>query len=125
MSIELTNTTRQRLPNIPYEDVVLAICGKKMDISMVFVGTKRARKINIAQRNKNYIPNVLAFPLSKHSGEIFICLKEAKKQAPKFDLNYTQFVLFLFIHALLHVQGYDHGDAMETLEKKYMKQFCA
>ena len=33
------------------------------------------------------------------------------------------YIAFLFIHGLLHLKGHDHGDTMESLERRYVKQF--
>jgi Predicted metal-dependent hydrolase len=58
---------------------------------------------------------VLSFPLSESSGEIFICPSEAKK---------TGFsIAELFIHALCHLKGMDHGVTMERTEAEICKEF--
>jgi probable rRNA maturation factor len=95
------------------------------DISLAFAGTKRAQRMNKALRNKDYIPNVLSYETGKNSGEIVICLLEAKKQAPEYDMSYTQFVGFLFIHGLLHLKGEQHGATMEKQERLLLKRFTS
>ncbi len=57
--------------------------------------------------------NVLAFPLSKTSGEILICKSAAKP--------FT--VEFLFIHGALHLKGLKHGATMEREENRLLKRF--
>ena len=39
----------------------------------------------------------------------------------KHSMN-SEFTL-LFIHGLLHLKGYDHGDTMDKMEHKYLKLF--
>ncbi len=100
-----------------------AILGKKYEHSLSFVGAKRASDLNLAYRQKSYVPNVLSFPLDDTHGEIFICPLVAKKEAPKFNLTEKGYIAYLFIHGLLHLKGHDHSDKMDALEQKYLKQF--
>lgn len=99
------------------------ILGAKYELSLVFVGKERAATLNKTYRHKTYPPNVLSFPLSVNSGEIFICPSVAKNEASKFDLSADGYVAYLFIHGLIHLKGHDHGDTMDTLERKYLKAF--
>lgn len=63
---------------------------------------------------------MLSFPLSKKSGEIFIDLVTANKEAKEFGMSLGEFVKYLFIHACLHLKGMEHGDTMEQAEKKLL-----
>lgn len=118
------NSTIKKYPKrLPYEDIKRKIVGAKYELSLVFVGKQRATTLNQNYRNKTYIPNVLSFPLSETSGEIYICPEIAAKEAKKFDLTSNGHIAFLFIHGLLHLKGYDHSDEMEKMEKKYLKAF--
>ena len=94
------------------------------NISLVFVGSKRAQDLNKNLRNKTYIPNVLSYEVGNRSGEIIICLQEAKKQAPHHQMNERTFILYLFIHGLLHLKGWAHGGKMEGCEQKLLAQFA-
>ncbi len=93
------------------------------DISLVFVGPTRAKALNLQLRGKDYIPNVLSYALDAHSGEVIICLAEAKKQAPRYGMGERAFVLYLFIHGLLHIKGRAHGASMERSERKLLAKF--
>ena len=105
------------------EKIKDGVLGKKYELSLVFTDSKLSRKLNKIYRGKNEPTNVLAFPLSKTSGEIFIDLTVAKQEAKKFDMSFKKFVHFLFIHALLHLKGMVHGRKMEQAEKKLLKKF--
>lgn len=122
MSLTLLHTAKT-FPKLPYEDMQHAILGKTYDLTLIFVGEKRAQQLNMAHRSKTYVPNVLSFPLDESHGEIYISPKVAKRECKKFDLTYTGYVGFLFIHGLLHLKGLDHGDTMDAAEKRYMKRF--
>ncbi len=116
-------STISTYPSHPYKQIKEVILGKKYQLSLSFVGTKRAQTININYRQKNYVPNVLSFPLDDDHGEIIMCPKIAYPEAKDFDLSKEGYIAFLFIHGLLHLKGYDHGDTMEKLEKRYVKRF--
>lgn len=118
------NSTVKSHPRHPYNDIKDAILGKKYELSLTFIGTTRAQKLNVQYRKKNYTPNVLSFPLDSTHGEIYICPQIANKEAHEFNLSQRGYVGFLFIHGLLHLKGYKHGAKMETLEKRYLKRFA-
>ena len=99
------------------------ILGKKYELSLVFVGEKTAKKLNKQYRSKTYVPNILSFPISETSGEIFICLKTISKECKEFDMSPIQYEKFLFIHGCLHLTGLDHGEEMEKQENKFKKLF--
>lgn len=123
--ISISNTTKQSPISKESDFVVISekILGKKYDLSLVFVGEKKAQKINQDYRQKSYVPNILSFPLSETEGEIFICLKNIKKECGDFEMTSHQYEIFLFIHGCIHLTGLDHGDEMEKLEKKFIKMF--
>jgi len=60
-----------------------------VELSLIFVGRKRAKELNIKYRNKDYIPQVLGFPMSKELdsdgyirlGDIVICTAKLKYEA--------------------------------------------
>lgn len=118
------SSTISSYPNFPYREIKEAILGKKYELSLAFVGTKRAQKLNISYRQKTYVPNVLSFPLDEEHGEIYICPEIAYPEAKDFNLSKEGYIAFLFIHGLLHLKGHDHGDTMESLERRYVKKFA-
>ena len=116
-------STVRSYPSLPYEKIKNDILGKKYNLSLAFIGSTRAQTLNNEHRGKNYIPNVLSFPLDEQIGEIFITPTIAKKEAYKFDMTHKGYVGFLFIHACLHLKGLDHGKQMEKEEKKYCRKY--
>jgi probable rRNA maturation factor len=122
-SFNITSTIKQYPQKYPYPKIKEAVLGKRYELSLVFVGAKRAATLNLQNRGKDYVPNVLSFPLTEQAGEIFICPSVAEKEAPKFGLSYEGYIAYLFIHGLLHLKGYDHSDTMERLERKFCKAF--
>jgi len=117
--ISVRNFTRRKMPVSPFVKAAKAVL-PDWEISLVFVGETRAKKLNISLRNKTYTPNVLSYVLGKKHGEIFICLITAEKNASSFGLSASNFILFLFIHGLLHLKGYRHGTTMKRHEQKLL-----
>lgn len=122
-SLTITNKTKGKLPRLPFLDMKNAALGKNYELSLVFIGERRSRNLNIAYRNKHKSGNVLSFPLDKKTGEIFICPARSRREAKCFDRSYENFIAFLFIHGLLHLKGMDHGSTMERAEEKIRAQF--
>jgi len=99
------------------------ILGENYNLAINFVSPSIAQNLNIQYRKKDYIPNILSFPLSENNGEIFICLSVARKEAKKFSLSYKNFLTLLIVHGCLHLKGLDHGEEMEKKEKIYLKKY--
>ena len=122
--LEISKTTKRNPPSgIPFVSIKEKILGKKYALSLVFIGDDKAKKLNLSHKNKNYPTNVLAFPLDKNEGEIFINLVRAERDHKKYEQNLKKHVAYLFIHACLHLKGYEHGSTMEDEEKKILRQF--
>ncbi len=114
---------RRFLPAKDRERIKDEILGKDYELSFVFASPPLSKKLNRIYRGKDKPANVLSFPLSKNSGEIFIDLATAKKEAEDFGMTLKQFSKFLFIHGLLHLKGLSHGAKMKQTEKKLLKKF--
>ena len=86
---------------------------KNVELSIIFVGRNRAKKLNIEYREKDYIPQVLGFPMSKKAdedgkirlGDIVICTEKLKYEV-KFQKSNLKNILY---------QWLVHG--VENLEK--------
>ncbi|MBX4192102.1 rRNA maturation RNAse YbeY [Candidatus Parcubacteria bacterium] len=89
------------------------VLGKRYDLSVAFLSPAKMRQVTLRTKKKNKVSNVLAFPLSKTSGEILIC----KQAAKPFTIEY------LFIHGLLHLKGFKHSVTMENEEYKLLTRF--
>lgn len=111
--VSITKTVKGRLPSLPFAEIKDAVLGKDYELSLVFCANDLSRRINRTYRGKDYPTNVLSFPLSKKSGEIFINLRKLKGFS----------VGNLYIHGLFHLKGLDHGATMERAEEKVRKQF--
>ncbi len=123
MSLSITNTTKGKLPRLPFAKISDAVLGAEYECSLVIVSSRKSRELNRVHRKKDNATNILSFPLDEHEGEIFLDLTKARREAPLFGRSYTNFIAFLFIHGLFHLKGLDHSPKMETQEKKIRALF--
>ncbi|MBI5134021.1 MAG: rRNA maturation RNase YbeY [Candidatus Taylorbacteria bacterium] len=119
----MINKTKGTLPRVPFARIKDRMLGEGYELSLVFVGDEESREISIRTKGKDYIPNVLSFPLNESEGEMFINPFEAKRQAKDFGRTPANMVAFLFVHGLAHLKGMDHGATMERTEAKFRKEF--
>jgi probable rRNA maturation factor len=124
-NFQILNKTKSNplINGLFFRDMKNAVLGKKYDLSLVFIGSARSRKMNRKFRGKDKPANILSFPLSEESGEIFIDLSRLEKESRIFEETPKQFLTHLFVHGLYHLKGMEHGDAMETAEVKTRKKF--
>lgn len=106
-----------------FEQIKTVVLGKKYDLSFAFISESEIQELNRIYRGKNKPTDILSFPLSKSSGQIVICKSEARRMSKLYDRKPQNFLYFLFIHGLLHLKGYDHGDIMEREEAKFRQKF--
>jgi probable rRNA maturation factor len=119
----LHNTSKGKLPRLPFELMKEAVLGKDYELSLVFLNEKDMHEINKNYHKKDKPTNILSFPLDEKTGEIFICPQYAMKEAHLYDRMYENYIGFLFIHGLVHLKGYDHGSRMENEEQKVREKF--
>ena len=71
------------------------------------MSNRRIRKLNKEFLGRDYETDVLSFSLSKDYGEIIISVEEAFKNAERYSHTFDQELLYLIIHGLLHLKGYE------------------
>ena len=102
---------------------------KSGEITVRIVGVAEARRLNLRYRGEDRATNVLSFPyaLSRRivQGDVVLCApviaREARSQGKTLEAHFAH----MTVHALLHLQGYDHARRraaarMETREKKVL-----
>jgi len=82
----------------------------RADMSIVFVSDAAGKELNKKYRRQTYTPNVLSFDgiHDKHLGDIIICPAKAKREAASRGVGYQFWLVYLCVHGLLHLLGYDH-----------------
>lgn len=109
--IEVVNKTRSDI-NLQLVKKVsakfLELIRENRDVSIVFVGDMRIQALNKAYRRKDKVTDILSFDGdSDFFGEIIIDYAQIKRQAKIFSKNVKDELVFILIHGLLHLQGYD------------------
>ena len=95
----------------------------KQDLVIVFLNKKEAQKINLEYRSKNYATDVLSFSGTDQSlGELVMCPEILKKQAKQNNHNLRTEILYMFIHGVLHLLGYDHEKSKSEAYKMFKIQ---
>lgn len=93
---------------------------KSKGITLVFLDSAQMQKINKQFRGKNKPTDVLSFaPVEPGSlGELLFCLDVLKKQAKEHEHSLEHEFLYMLIHGVLHLLGYDHE--LSAKEEKLM-----
>lgn len=119
----LINKTRGKIPSLPFQKIKNDILGEKYSLSIAFVGEEESKKINKKYRHKNKPTNILSFLLHKNEGEIIICPAVVRREAKSFEKTFSQFLGFLVIHGMLHLEGMEHSSRMDTKQEFYFAKY--
>lgn len=122
MSVDIKSTS-ERQPDLPFSVMAEKVLGPDYELSLVFVEPPKMLELNTTYRKKDYVTDILSFPLTKSSGEIFICLEKVKEKALEVGHTFENHLAFLFIHGLHHLKGMDHGSRMDKEEKAIRNVF--
>jgi probable rRNA maturation factor len=94
--------------------------GGEMNVSLVFAGDDSLRTLNRDYRNLDRTTDVLSFniPGVPHvigeSGELYISLPQARKQARRYRHSLERELHRLVVHGTLHLLGFDHKKVHEA-----------
>lgn len=102
---------------------------ERAEISLTLVSLEEIRELNRDYRDVDRETDVLSFPQYEGVeempeegelclGDVVICLDKVKSQAEEFGHSFEREFVYLFVHSLLHLLGYDH---MEDNEKTVMR----
>ena len=103
---------------------------ERCEISVTFVNMEEIHELNKLHRGVDKPTDVLSFPQFEDVceeapeegeiclGDVVICREKAAEQAEEFGHSFEREILYLFVHSVLHLLGYDH---MEEGEKKVMR----
>jgi probable rRNA maturation factor len=103
----------------------------KDEVSILLVEDRKIRDINRTYLKRDRSTNVIAFPMlegpfrSLHPqvlGDVVISIETASRDARKEGLALEDEILFLLIHGILHLLGYDHGGSAVRARQMRQKQ---
>ena len=111
---------------VELEDIEADRC----EISVTFVDMDEIHALNNEYRGVDSPTDVLSFPqfddLEEEIpevgeiclGDVVICKEKAEQQAEEFGHSFEREIVYLFVHSVLHLLGYDH---MEDDKKACMR----
>ena len=105
------------------------------EVGVSIVTEDEILELNREYREKDSVTDVLSFPqfenrddiadalaaADDHStllGDVVICYEQAMRQAEEYGTGASREIVYLFVHSLMHLMGYDH---MDEEDKKVMR----
>ena len=117
-------------------DVVGKIYGvENCELSITLTDDEHIHALNKKYRGVDRATDVLSFAFRESDepeiigadfeilGEIIISLERAKIQAEEFGHSFKREIIFLEVHGLLHLLGYDHVDDDQRQEMESEQRF--
>ncbi len=105
------------------------------EVSFTLCDDAYIRTLNKTHRNKDTATDVLSFPMLEADeplsaegespvllGDIVVSSERAAEQAKALDQSVGREILFLTVHSVLHLLGYDHERGAEDEEEMCRKQ---
>ncbi len=100
-----------------------------VEISLSVVSKDEIRELNRDFRDTDRVTDVLSFPQYESPeeigngevtvlGDVVICDLVARQQAEMYGHSYEREFVYLFVHSVLHLLGYDHMDAADKKEMR-------
>ena len=143
--IEMTEELENKIEDIIEYTLKEEEVSIPFEISIIFIDNEEIRKINKEQRDIDKATDVLSFPmLDYEDGKIFkemylnyefdfcdlnegnlvlgdmaLSLEKAAEQADEYGHSFIREVMYLVVHSILHLLGYDH---MEEKDKVLMRK---
>lgn len=109
--------------------------GGDLELTIRLAGEEEAAALNRTYRGKDYVPNVLSFPMNVGAtvdtgllGDVVICAAVAAREAAEQNKPLAAHWAHLVVHGVLHCCGFEHeSDAgarrMESLEQGVLAEF--
>ena len=117
-------------------DVVGKIYGvENSELSITLTDDENIRMLNKKFRGLDKATDVLSFAFRESDepeifgadfeilGDVIISLERAKAQAEEFGHSFKRELIFLEVHGLLHLLGYDHTDDDKRQEMESEQQY--
>jgi len=108
---------------------------EKAELSITLTDDEHIHALNKKYRGVDRATDVLSFAFRESNepevidaefeilGDVIISLERAKSQAKEFGHSFLREVIFLEVHGLLHLLGYDHIDDDERQEMETEQRF--
>ena len=146
MKLEIENKTQLQISEKEINKVVIATTEllqlpENVSVTILFVDEEEIKKINSWTRKIDKVTDVLSFPMQEMTdlkedvegniflGDIVVCPGYALVNASKEGRKAENEMIFLVVHGLLHLCGYDHDvenrqAEMEVMTNKIINYFA-
>ncbi|MES3038733.1 MAG: rRNA maturation RNase YbeY [Bdellovibrionota bacterium] len=141
MKINYLNQTQKKIPRKKLQTTVdtthsflrkQKLVGKDGDfrllqrdeITLVFATPAQSKKLNLMYRNKKKPTDVLSFSPSDEDsiGELLLCPTVIEAQAPRFKHTYNEELIYMVIHGMIHLYGWDHERSLKEEKEMFALQ---
>ncbi len=125
--IEITDENMKAIEKAVEVSLKVEKCEGDYEVSVSFVTNEEIRELNRDYRNVDSETDVLSFPMGDEMfegtiilGDIVLSTERIIEQANDFGHSLEREMLYLTVHSMLHLLGYDHMNAeeKETMRKK-------
>lgn len=125
MTVYINNLQQKIVVSRKLEELLIEIVGQvlteegrspQVEVGISLVDNEHIRELNRRYRRRDRPTDVLSFFLGEEGeegeilGDVVISLEQASAQAGLYGHSVEKEVVFLAIHGLLHLLGYDHED---------------
>jgi probable rRNA maturation factor len=118
LNIEIINKSKIKISKVFVKKWLAAAKLAKMDLTIVFLDTAAAKKLNRQFRGKDYATDILSF----EGGELVLCPQVLKRQAKEHKHSFNAELGYMLIHGVLHLQGFDHEKSKSAAAKMFKIQ---
>ena len=116
-----------KILNKIYEQIGFVCNNSKTLISISFSGDKKIMELNSFFRKIETATNVLSFPShykfnkKLFLGDIIFSIETIQQEANRENKNLADHLMHLFIHAVLHLLGYQHETEEEAKKMEHLE----
>ncbi|MEI6806421.1 MAG: rRNA maturation RNase YbeY [Myxococcaceae bacterium] len=129
MSLEVHISGQNLLPKAQRAQILgkIKAIKKAGEVSLLFVKDPEIQDLNKQWRGKNKPTDVLSFSAQEGApmpgmenmlGDIVISVDRAKAQADQWKHGFSDEVVILFVHGLMHLLGHDHEQGQQAAQKQ-------
>ena len=105
-------------------------CPETSELSLSIVGDRTIHRLNREYLGKDRPTNVISFSLQEGAfghlttslGDVVISADTAAREAEAAGISTWERVLFLLLHGILHLTGYDHERSGEAEARRMIKK---
>lgn len=124
--IKISDTMLGKIKNALVTGLELLGYSNNYEISISIVDENEIRELNNRYRGVDKKTDVLSFPLYERDeipqsgmlGDIVISSNKVREQAKEFGHSEEREFIYLAIHSLLHLLGYDHIEEEDRIEMR-------